>query len=92
LICYASFGYLLATSTPAFSRFTNELAAQLRWLLPAAAFFDAVENIAHLCMLALDEAITPIAVALSGTSSLLKWLMIIAFVIAPGTAYFVRRR
>lgn len=92
LICYGSFGYLLATSTPVFSRFTNKFAAQLRWLLPVAAFFDAVENIAHLRMLDSDAAITPIAVALSGTSSLLKWLMTIAFVIALGTAFVVRRR
>ncbi|MFZ4481335.1 MAG: hypothetical protein ACOYNZ_15740 [Rhodoferax sp.] len=91
LICYGSIGYLLAADRSVFSRFQGRFSAQLRWLLPFAAVFDACENIAHLLMLRADAAITPMAVALSGTFSLLKWLLTIAFVAALGIALVVRK-
>ena len=92
LICYAILGYMLATGTSVFARLTGKRSTQLRSVLPIAAAFDACENISHVRMLASDAAITPIAVALSGTFSLVKWLLTIAFVVAAVASLVVRRR
>lgn len=91
LLCYGVFGYVGATGTSVFAGFAGKRSTQLRLLLPVAAVFDACENIAHLLMLASDAAITPMAVALSGTFSLLKWLLTIAFAAALGIALVVRK-
>jgi hypothetical protein len=53
---------------------------QARWILPLAAGFDFCENVAHLVLLSIDAAMTPMLVALTGTFSLVKWVLIIGFV------------
>jgi hypothetical protein len=92
LVCYGCFGYLLATGPGILAKVLSRYLTQARWILPLAAGFDFCENVAHLVMLSIDAAMTPMLVALSGTFSLMKWALIIAFFANLLVALIVRCR
>jgi hypothetical protein len=84
LVCYGCFGYLLATGPGVLAQVLSRYSRQARWILPIAAGFDFCENVAHLAMLSMNAVMTPAMVALSGTFSLLKWVLIIGFLFILG--------
>ncbi len=79
LVCYATFGYLLATRTALFMRRSLRVQQWARWLLPLAALFDAMENLMHAWLASAPRFSVPWAYAASATSSSLKWLLLLAF-------------
>ena len=90
LVCYGSFGWLLATRTRVFEACPPALRRAARWLLPWAALFDAVENLLHAWLASAPRFGVPWAYALSATASSLKWLLLLAF--AGLTASALARR
>ena len=92
LTCYGVFGYLWATPARVDLSDTGAFRAVAKWLLPFAALFDLFENVIHLSMLANYAEMTPLSVAIAGTSSLMKWLLIVAFLIHLIVEFFKRRR
>ncbi len=78
LACYGLFGRLLARR------------GWVAWALPAAALCDAAENLLHLRLLARPEALDALVVAAAFGASVLKWLLILAFV--AGLLAGLRRR
>jgi len=92
LVCYGSFGYLWETRCSVALQVMGPFQQMARWLLPLAAIFDLCENAIHLVMLANYSAMTPVSVAIAGTSSLLKWLHIVAFFTNLAVEFFMRKR
>ena len=79
---YAAFGWLFARRSPLFSRHAPAARTAAAWLLPAAAAFDAAENVLHLWLTAAPRfGVGPIY-ALSALSAAAKWALLIAFSIA----------
>lgn len=68
LACYGVLGFL---AMPAGSA--------RRWVLPAAAVFDAVENTCHLVLIASLPTLSPVLVAFSGAASVTKSVLIASF-------------
>jgi hypothetical protein len=79
LSCYAAFGWLLATRSRLFDAQRPALRRAAKWLLPAAAGFDALENALHGWLAAAPRFGVGWLYALSATSSSLKWLLLLAF-------------
>ena len=79
LLAYAALGYLLATRTRAFGAVGQMGKRLARWSLPLAAVFDALENLLHLWLTEVPRFGVPLAYAVSGSCSLLKWLWLLGF-------------
>lgn len=79
LACYAAFGWLLATRSTLFDTQRPALRRAAKWLLPAAAAFDAVENGLHGWLASAPRFGLGWLYALSALSSSLKWLLLLAF-------------
>lgn len=47
LLCYGAFGYVLASKTAIFTKFSPATERWLPWVMPLAALCDAVENSLH---------------------------------------------
>lgn len=89
LICYGAYGYLLTIQTRLFESQSDKRKMILAWLMPVAAICDAVENFLHWYLTALNEFAGHFWYALAGLSSMLKFGLIIAFVVS---ALVARRR
>jgi hypothetical protein len=79
LAAYGSFGALLATRTAVFARCRPALRRFAPWALPLAALFDGVENALHLWLTEAPRFGMPMAYAVAGTASTLKWLLLLGF-------------
>lgn len=79
---YGAFGYLLIARTRLFDGSRLRRAAML--LLPIAGLFDLAENAAQIYLLGQAHGLDSIVIAVSATCSLIKWSLVVAFVIAVG--------
>ncbi len=79
LLCYGALGYLLVVQTGLFSQWRRAARTAVSLMLPVAAAFDAVENLLQWYLSALQTPTDPLWYALSGTASMLKWLLIVLF-------------
>jgi hypothetical protein len=79
-MCYGALGYLLAVQTGLFSRWSGSAHMAVALMLPIAAAFDAVENLLQWHLTALQAPVEPLWYLVSGTASMLKWLLIVLFV------------
>lgn len=75
LLSYASFGYLLATRT----RLAASGGAWARWLLPAAALADALENVLHLWLTEAPRLAVFWPYPLAAGAASFKWLLFLVF-------------
>lgn len=75
LLIYAGFGYFLAARVA----FAAGGRSRARWLLPAAATFDALENLLHLWLTAAPRLEVYWPYPLAGAAATAKWLLILAF-------------
>ena len=80
LMGYGTLGYLLALDTELFFRCSGAARNAVALLLPLAAAFDAVENLLQWRLSALQVPAEPLWYLLSGSASMLKWLLIVLFV------------
>lgn len=79
LLCYGWFGYLLASRSPLFSRYTAEGRRRLAGVLPLAALADSGENLLHWVLTADEAVAAPWVYALAGACASLKWLGLAVF-------------
>ncbi|MBI3148629.1 MAG: hypothetical protein HYZ17_08985 [Betaproteobacteria bacterium] len=75
LLSYAVFGYLLARRT----RLAAMGGVWARWLLPAAALADALENVLHLWLTAAPRLAVFWPYPLAASAASCKWLLVLAF-------------
>ncbi len=75
LLSYATFGYLFATRT----RLAALGGAWARWLLPAAALADALENVLHLWLTAAPRLAIFWPYPLAAAAASCKWLALVGF-------------
>jgi hypothetical protein len=80
LLCYGALGYLLTLHTGLFSQWSVVARKAVSLMLPLAAAFDAVENLLQWHLTALQAPAEPLWYLVSGTASMLKWLLIVLFV------------
>lgn len=75
LLGYAAFGHLWASQAapPAWAVVPGP------WLLPAAAVFDALENLMHLHLARAQVSAAPGWYAFTGACSALKWVLVLLF-------------
>lgn len=79
LIAYGVFGYLVAVRAHVFSARAPLFRRVLRWMLPVAAMFDALENTLHWWLTEIPRfGVHPVYV-LATSASVLKWLLILGF-------------
>ncbi|HRP74108.1 MAG TPA: hypothetical protein PK725_07215 [Rhodocyclaceae bacterium] len=81
-LSYGTFGYLLATRTPFFTRLRLGWRRFAKWSLPLAAISDAGANALHLWLTAAPRFGLPTVYATSAGLSLFKWGMLIGFALA----------
>jgi hypothetical protein len=79
LLSYAVFGHRLATRTALFTGHSGGLQRRVRWLLPLAACFDALENALHAWLTEAPRFGAPAVYAVSAGASATKWLLIAGF-------------
>jgi hypothetical protein len=79
LAAYGVFGYVLTTRAILFSACTSLFRAVIKWLLPAAACFDALENTLHWWLTETPRFGVTFVYTLAAGTSVLKWLFILAF-------------
>lgn len=77
LVAYARLGHALASR----GVFAARDSTRARWLLPAAAACDAMENALHLWLTAAPRLDTYWPYPLAGAAAGLKWLLILGFAI-----------
>lgn len=86
LVAYGSFGYLVATRTVVFRGCSAGCRLVAAALLPVAAALDAIENLLHAWLTEAPRFGMPAVYALSASCSWLKWLLVIAFLLACARA------
>ena len=86
LLGYGALGYLLTVHTALFSQWSGAARKAVALMLPAAAAFDAVENLLQWQLSALQAPTEPFLYLVSGTASTLKWLLIVLFVLSCALA------
>lgn len=86
LACYGAFGYLLASRTRLFLAWRPTARAAARWCLPAAAGFDAVENVLHLWLTAMPRFDVTLPYFAAALCAAIKWLLLCAFALAVAGA------
>ena len=82
LVCYGSFGYLLASRSALFARRSPAARAAAAWALPLAAAFDAAEDALHWWLTEVPRFGATLPYALSAAWSSLKWALLLAYGIA----------
>jgi hypothetical protein len=90
LLGYGSFGWLLARRTTVFSAYSPRAQRRARWLMPAAALCDAIENTSHAWLTEVPRFGLEPVYTLAGTVSLTKWLLLMAFAGAVAHALWLR--
>lgn len=89
LVAYGCFGYLLSTRSALFqslSASTRSVKHWARWLMPAAALCDALENGLQVWLTAAPRFNVPSLYALSASAASVKWLLIVVFGAAAALA------
>jgi hypothetical protein len=76
---YAAFGWLLATRSTLFVAEKPGLRRVAKWLLPAAALCDGIENALHAWLVPVPRFGMGWLYAVAATSSSLKWLLLLSF-------------
>ena len=84
--CYGAFGYLLAARSSLFVAWRPAARAAARWCLPAAAGFDAAENILHAWLTSIPRFDVTLPYFAAALCSALKWLLLCAFALAVARA------
>lgn len=79
LLCYAAFGWLLATRTKVFAPLPPAWRAWARWAMPIAAACDATENAFHLWLTEVPRFGVPWAYVASASAASLKWGVMVAY-------------
>lgn len=79
LLAYGLFGYLLATRTRVFHSLPSPLRRLAAWMLPAAALFDATENVLHLWLTEMPRFGVQLPYLAAATCAAIKWLLLLAF-------------
>lgn len=91
LLNYGLFGWLLATRTAVLAPYPTWARRMAAWLMPLASAFDAIENALHGWLTQAPRfGLEPIYAA-SGTVSLLKWLLLMAFAVAVAHALWLQQ-
>lgn len=90
LVSYAAFGYLLCARLPSRLPAHSVIRSALPWSLPAAASFDAVENLLHLYLVQAAGPIPAPVYLLAGLVATCKWLLIGGFL--AGAIYATARK
>lgn len=92
LTLYGAFGWLCATRAPVLAALSSPwLRAIARWALPAAAAFDASENVLHLWLTAAPRFGVPHLYAIAAGCAALKWTGILGFALLAAFALARRR-
>jgi len=91
LLLYGSYGWLFVGRTPLFAQHSAVARKAMRLQLPLAATFDASENVLHLTLTASTTA-APVMYPLAGICSILKFVLITAFLFSVVRAFINRRR
>lgn len=84
--CYGAFGYLLAARSSVFAAWRPAARSAARWCLPAAAAFDAAENVLHAWLTAAPRLDVTVPYTAAASSAVLKWLLLGAFALAVARA------
>lgn len=83
LVCYGAFGYVLATRTLVFSESSPLVRVWGRWSMPLAALSDGVENALHGYLTGHNVVQpAPVLYAVAGCSSVLKWALLVLFLVS----------
>ena len=80
LVCYGWLGYLIATRTSLFARFSKPTSQLLAMCLPVAAVADALENAFHLLFVFGAGLFDPALYFAAGVIASAKWLLLLVFV------------
>lgn len=80
--CYGAFGALLASRSSLFVSWQPATRAAARWALPAAAAFDAGENMLQGWLTAAPRFGLALPYAASALCSVLKWALLFGFALA----------
>lgn len=86
LLAYGAFGYLVATRASVFDARSPSFRRVLKWLLPLAAGFDALENALHWWLTEVPRFGVPAVYAVSAGASSLKWLLVLGFMLLSAYA------
>jgi len=91
LVLYGTFGYLLATRTPVFARYTPAWRQRVAAFMPVGALADAGENILHWTLTGGHLENAALLVPLATACSAVKFAGIVLFGLAVLHARFVAR-
>ncbi len=80
--CYGTFGYLLASRSALFARYSTTARTAVIWLLPLAAAFDAAEDALHWWLTAAPRFGVTLLYITSALCSTFKWALLAGFAIA----------
>jgi hypothetical protein len=86
LVCYGCFGYLLASRSALFARYSPTVRAAAIWALPLAATFDAAENALHGWLTAAPRFGVTLPYAAAALCSTVKWALLAGFATAVAHA------
>ncbi len=92
LLCYGTFGWLLAVRTPLFAGRSRAVVAWAKLALPLAAAADAIENASHLWLTAVPRFGVPWVYVLSALAASLKWGLLLAWAFTVTFACATRER
>lgn len=90
--CYGAFGYLLTARSGVFAAWHRAARAAARWALPAAAAFDAAENVLHAWLTAAPRFGVTLPYAASALCSALKWTLLCGLALAVAGALVMQTR
>lgn len=82
LLCYGAFGYVLASKTAIFTKFSPATEMLMRWVMPLAALCDGVENSLHWRFTSGVQQADSALYLVSGISSALKCVLLGAFLVS----------
>jgi hypothetical protein len=82
LLSYGMLGYRMVNGPGVFRSMGTATRVRLALLLPVAALLDGMENMFHLYFIAADSSAPEHAYLIAGMAALVKWLLIVAFVVA----------
>ena len=91
LLNYGLFGWLLGARTAVFAPYPMRARRVAAWLMPLASAFDAMENALHGWLTEAPRFGLELVYAASGTVSLLKWLLLMAFAMALAHALWLHQ-
>lgn len=82
LACYGTFGYLLASRSRLFARYTRSVRSAAVVALPLAAVFDAIENALQWWLTDVPRFGVFLPYLVSASCSTFKWALLVGFAVA----------